>query len=833
MRYLPLSDADRREMLAEIGVKAIDDLFVDVPATKLMRQLVNLPKAKGELEVEREMHRLASRNTPATSVPFFVGAGAYRHHVPASVDHLIQRSEFLTSYTPYQPEITQGTLQYLFEFQTQVALLTGMDVANASMYDGSTAAGEAVLMAHRITRRKTALLPGNLHPHYAEVIRTLSHHGGAEVVSLAPEPGKAASALELAAKIDATTSCVVVQHPDVFGNIADLRPIADAAHAAGALLIVVVTEIVALGAIRAPGDMGADIVVAEGQSIGNGLNFGGPYVGLFATRDKYVRQMPGRLCGETVDAEGRRGFVLTLSTREQHIRREKATSNICTNSGLCADGALARLHRSAVELPCAVGIGHVLGEEDERIGAIGIAPHRQARQLDALPAVRLERGVEELLRLFARAGGRDFGKVLPHVLGEVRVDLVEALPLALPDEAADLRHLALHQAPIAHLAGSEERRLALALRRLGREHVGQRQGDRALATGRVRNRATPATFVELVLGRGRERAKEGRGKGEPRRIRRLARTAQRDLREDGNAAAGGAGQPVLLPAIEVENGEHVRLVEGEGPVRSLHVLHRPRRPLHHVEELALRLEKRGPAPHPRRTHDREPAHAPGRPARLDMDEVLVGEIIPRRSRLERQRSLGEGAQLGRCDVGRVERRLVAPKRMAHLNEELVDLTEALDASHLDSQLCERRPKRVREHGIGHLDCGGAGSDAARRPKSRDRAEGKRRVQRIRKRDITEPREFSLDAKTNGDQRPVRLRPVLILLVGHNPVRRDANSELPDFSLHFCGFCLLGDCCGLAVVFLPVNRFAGAVFFTAKVTAFGFLGHVLGTGVRCF
>ncbi len=336
MRYLPLSDADRREMLAEIGVKAIDDLFVDVPATKLMRQLVNLPKAKGELEVEREMHRLASRNTPAASVPFFVGAGAYRHHVPASVDHLIQRSEFLTSYTPYQPEITQGTLQYLFEFQTQVALLTGMDVANASMYDGSTAAGEAVLMAHRITRRKTALLPGNLHPHYAEVIRTLSHHGGAEVVSLAPEPGKAASALELAAKIDATTSCVVVQHPDVFGNIADLRPIADAAHAAGALLIVVVTEIVALGAIRAPGDMGADIVVAEGQSIGNGLNFGGPYVGLFATRDKYVRQMPGRLCGETVDAEGRRGFVLTLSTREQHIRREKATSNICTNSGLCA-----------------------------------------------------------------------------------------------------------------------------------------------------------------------------------------------------------------------------------------------------------------------------------------------------------------------------------------------------------------------------------------------------------------------------------------------------------------------------------------------------------------
>jgi glycine dehydrogenase subunit 1 len=204
------------------------------------------------------------------------------------------------------------------------------------MYDGSTAAGEAVLMAHRVTRRKKAILSGNLHPHYAEVIRTLSHHGGAEVLSLAPEPGKAATAASLAGKLDATTSCVVVQYPDVFGTIGDLRAIAEAAHAAGALLIVAVTEVVALGAITAPGDMGADIVVAEGQSIGNGLNFGGPYVGLFATRDTYVRQMPGRLAGETVDAEGNRGFVLTLSTREQHIRREKATSNICTNSGLCA-----------------------------------------------------------------------------------------------------------------------------------------------------------------------------------------------------------------------------------------------------------------------------------------------------------------------------------------------------------------------------------------------------------------------------------------------------------------------------------------------------------------
>ncbi len=333
MRYLPLTDADRREMRAKIGIKSIDDLFAGVPKDKLLSELPNLPRAQSEMEVERALSTMAARNTPAGSVPFFVGAGAYKHHVPATVDHLIQRSEFLTSYTPYQPEITQGTLQVLFEFQTQVARLTGMDVANASMYDGSTGAAEAVLMAHRITRRKKAVISGNLHPHYADVIKTLSHHGSAEV---AAQPAAPLGDEDIAKAIDAGTSCVVVQYPDVFGHVRDLQPIADAAHMAGALLIVVVTEIVALGALRSPGEMGADIVAAEGQSIGNGLNFGGPYVGLFATRDKFVRQMPGRLCGETVDAEGRRGFVLTLSTREQHIRREKATSNICTNSGLCA-----------------------------------------------------------------------------------------------------------------------------------------------------------------------------------------------------------------------------------------------------------------------------------------------------------------------------------------------------------------------------------------------------------------------------------------------------------------------------------------------------------------
>jgi glycine dehydrogenase subunit 1 len=320
-------------MLAAIGVPSIDSLFRDVPDKVRLKGLVDLPKHQGELDVERFMSTLAAKNVAAGSVPSFLGAGAYRHHVPAAVDHLIQRGEFLTSYTPYQPEVSQGTLQYLFEFQSQVALLTGMDVANASMYDGSTAAAEAVAMSNRVTKRSRAILSGGLHPMYRAVIETHGRYADWTVASLAPDPeGRE----DLAAAVDGETSCVVVQYPSLFGRIRDLRPLAQACQAKGALLVVAVTEVVSLGLLEPPGAMGADIAVAEGQSIGNGLNFGGPYVGLFATRDKYVRQMPGRLSGQTVDAEGRRGWVLTLSTREQHIRREKATSNICTNSGLCA-----------------------------------------------------------------------------------------------------------------------------------------------------------------------------------------------------------------------------------------------------------------------------------------------------------------------------------------------------------------------------------------------------------------------------------------------------------------------------------------------------------------
>jgi glycine dehydrogenase subunit 1 len=334
MRYLPLTDSDRRAMLATIGARSIDDLFRDVPpAARLPGPIAGLPDHMGELEVERLLGRMSAKNIAAADVPFFVGAGAYKHHVPASVDHLIQRGEFLTSYTPYQPEITQGTLQYLFEFQTQITMLTGMEVANASMYDGSTAASEAVLMANRVTRRHKAVLSGGLHPHYRAVIETTARWEGFDLVA---SPADASGVEDLAKQVDKTTSCVVVQNPSVFGHVRDLAPLAQACQAAGALLVVVVTEIVSLGLLTPPGEMGADIVVCEGQSLGVGLNFGGPYVGLFATRDKLVRQMPGRLVGETVDADGKRGFVLTLSTREQHIRREKATSNICTNAGLCA-----------------------------------------------------------------------------------------------------------------------------------------------------------------------------------------------------------------------------------------------------------------------------------------------------------------------------------------------------------------------------------------------------------------------------------------------------------------------------------------------------------------
>ncbi len=333
MRYAPLSESDRRLMLAAIGVPSIEALYAEVPQKARREGLLDLPLGLSEMEVERRLRALAAKNVSASSAPFFLGAGAYRHHLPAAVDSLIQRGEFLTSYTPYQPEIAQGTLQSLFEFQTFVALLTGMEVANASLYDGATACAEGVMMANRLTGRKKTILSGGLHPHYREVVETYGRFVGFAVEAKDPAPQKGE---DLASLIDRDTASVVVQNPDFWGELSELSALARACRDKGALCLVVVNEILSLGLVRPPGEMGADIVAGEGQSLGNPLSFGGPHLGLFATRERFMRQMPGRLVGQSVDAEGRRGFVLTLSAREQHIRREKATSNICTNAGLCA-----------------------------------------------------------------------------------------------------------------------------------------------------------------------------------------------------------------------------------------------------------------------------------------------------------------------------------------------------------------------------------------------------------------------------------------------------------------------------------------------------------------
>jgi glycine dehydrogenase subunit 1 len=333
MRYIPNSPEEREEMLATVGLANAAELFRSIPAEVQLGRKLDITDPLAESEVIAEMERMAARNTAATK-PSFLGAGVYSHFSPTIVDHLIQRSEFFTSYTPYQPEISQGTLQYIFEFQTLVCQLTGMEVANASMYDGSTAMAEAYLMARRVTRRDKIVVAETVHPEYREVARTYSQHSDSEIVTAScdHESGRVG---DLSA-LDDKTAALVVQSPNFFGCIEDLKTLADKAHAVGSLFVVVVTEAISFGLLKTPGECGADIVVGEGQSWGVPMSFGGPHVGLFATQEKFVRQMPGRLCGIAYDKNGKRGFVLTLSTREQHIRREKATSNICTNQGLIA-----------------------------------------------------------------------------------------------------------------------------------------------------------------------------------------------------------------------------------------------------------------------------------------------------------------------------------------------------------------------------------------------------------------------------------------------------------------------------------------------------------------
>jgi glycine dehydrogenase subunit 1 len=372
MRYLPLSDANRRDMLATIGVDSIDALFRDLPVGAAPK--FDLPNSASEIEVERALSAMAGRNLNCGQAASFLGAGNYRHHTPASLDYLIQRGEFLTAYTPYQPEISQGTLQAIFEFQSQVALITGMEVANASMYDGATACAEAVAMAARITKRSAALMSGQVHPQYRDVTATAMKFLDVDVECLSPDPYEIE---DLIGRVHDEHACVVVQTPGFFGQLKDYGPLAKACHDAGALLVVCVTEPVSLGLLKPPGSYGADIVVGEGQSLAGPMSFGGPGVGLFATREKFLRQMPGRLAGETTDEDGRRGWVLTLSTREQHIRREKATSNICTNSGLIA--LAFTIHMT------------LLGEAGfKKLAALNHARAVQlAERLERIPGVRL------------------------------------------------------------------------------------------------------------------------------------------------------------------------------------------------------------------------------------------------------------------------------------------------------------------------------------------------------------------------------------------------------------------------------------------------------------
>ena len=342
MRYHPHTDADVRRMLAAVGAPSLDALFASIPDALKLKRPLRLPEPADERGLGDYLGGLAAQNRAA---PPFLGAGAYPHRVPAAVDQLLLRSEFYTAYTPYQPELAQGTLQAIFEFQTFVCLLTGLEVANASMYDGATACAEAALLALRLGKdRRKVVMSRALHPAYRDVVHTYLVPGGAEIqlVDYDPKTGRTDLAA-LGKALDAKTAIVLLGSPNFFGVVEDVKAAAAAAHAAGALVGVAVTEALSLGLLASPGELGADVAFGELQSFGNGLTFGGPGVGFFATREAFLRQLPGRLCGETVDADGRRGFVLTLSTREQHIRRENATSNICTNNGLCALAATIHL----------------------------------------------------------------------------------------------------------------------------------------------------------------------------------------------------------------------------------------------------------------------------------------------------------------------------------------------------------------------------------------------------------------------------------------------------------------------------------------------------------
>lgn len=334
MPYLPQTKSDTEKMFKAIGISSMKELFTELPKKYLYPKL-NLPKAASEIEIMAELKELANQNVSADQASIFLGAGAYNHFVPSVIPALTSRGEFLTSYTPYQPEVSQGTLQAIFEYQTMAGKLLGMPVVNASHYDGATSTAEAAIMAVSVSngKRKKVVVSPSVHPQYRETLRSYIPQSDVKIVGDEKADAKLSDLLKM---LDKDTACLIIQNPDFFGELVDVNGLADKVHAAGALLVVVATPILSLGLLTPPGEYGADIVVAEGQPLGAGLNFGGPYLGVFATKNEFVRKMPGRLIGETTDTKGQRGYVLTLSTREQHIRREKATSNICSNQGLVA-----------------------------------------------------------------------------------------------------------------------------------------------------------------------------------------------------------------------------------------------------------------------------------------------------------------------------------------------------------------------------------------------------------------------------------------------------------------------------------------------------------------
>jgi glycine dehydrogenase subunit 1 len=440
MTYLPHTDADRAEMLAAVGVERVEDLFHDVPPAYRFPP-VSLPEPLSEMELMAELRAMSEENLDVDHLPCFLGAGSYNHYVPRIVDQVISRSEFYTAYTPYQPEVSQGTLQTIFEYQSMICALTGMEVANASHYDGATSTAEAVIMALSAARgrRLKVILSPAVHPEYRAVVRTYTQGMQLDIVGDAEPSATIPDLLEL---LDQQTACLIVQSPNFFGQIEDLEGLADKVHAVKAMLIVV-TDPVSLGLLRPPGDYGADIVVGDGQALGNGLNYGGPYVGFFACREKDVRKMAGRLAGQTVDSQGKRGYVLTLSTREQHIRRERATSNICTNQALCALATAVHLAalgpqglRRLAEI-CYHKSHYAAGRISELDGYVLVGDRPFVKEFVVRCPAPVQAINEYLLEEWGILGGYDLGRDYPGMENQMLVCVTEVIPREEIDALVD------------------------------------------------------------------------------------------------------------------------------------------------------------------------------------------------------------------------------------------------------------------------------------------------------------------------------------------------------------------------------------------------------------